>query len=456
MWPCAPRVTDASMPRTAAMEVSGWQTRRASLGPAKSLTLRPHEATMAMRLDASSALVGQGVNHCNTFGHAAAVTADFRQPSNVHSIVLQPLGEGEQIGITDRVRIAHDPRSFEHFALDQHEALTHVLRHFALHCINRSRVIDPTIAAHAMRVRDMDRGAKIAVECLYASESERILQWCEPRFGEVLCDKRENCGRLRQHSPFSHQGGYSSLRIDLQVLRLALLILTEIHRSDLIVGARLFQRDMGGERACVNRVKQFEHRCPSVEVSEVYPCWLAPSYGGAQPHGVPAKRAAARRKHVLYRHPRQRTWTTLCRGQCPHRPPRCPAGRLLYPVGRQGAKGRDACTPGVGGTQGGVAHFLQNGMDPSPSMDLRSARAHFDRAQHRPIRFTSSRLDSHGAVSPASKSNSTRAPLGSKQNNCHTPDSLWRRKSYLMPPPFSVFTVPGRSLALKAMWSSTP
>jgi hypothetical protein len=56
-----------------------------------------------------------------------------------------------------------------------------------------------------------------------------------------------------------------------------------------------------------------------------------------------------------------------------------------------------------------------------------------------------------GAASFGEKSSSTLAPLGSKQNNCQTPDSGCLRKSYLIPFDFSLAAMAGKSDAEKAM-----
>src|SRR5262249_49729739 len=57
----------------------------------------------------------------------------------------------------------------------------------------------------------------------------------------------------------------------------------------------------------------------------------------------------------------------------------------------------------------------------------------------------------YGAASLASKSSSTRAQLGSRQNSCHAPVDGSRRKSYSIPRSFSRAATVRRSRALNAM-----
>ena len=56
-------------------------------------------------------------------------------------------------------------------------------------------------------------------------------------------------------------------------------------------------------------------------------------------------------------------------------------------------------------------------------------------------------------VCAASKSSSTFAPFGSKQNNCHVPAPACWRRSYLIPRASKRAFTARRSVALKAMWS---
>ena len=65
----------------------------------------------------------------------------------VDPVALQPLRQGEEIGIADRVGLAHHPGPFEHLALDQVEALADRLRHLPLHLLDGRRIVDPAIAA---------------------------------------------------------------------------------------------------------------------------------------------------------------------------------------------------------------------------------------------------------------------------------------------------------------------
>src|SRR4029079_15410260 len=85
-------------------------------------------------------------------GHALMVIAHFRKPSNIDAITVQPLRQGEEIGIADRVGGAHHPRTHKHLAFDQGEALADRLRHLALHLLDGGGIVDPAMAAHPVGV----------------------------------------------------------------------------------------------------------------------------------------------------------------------------------------------------------------------------------------------------------------------------------------------------------------
>jgi hypothetical protein len=63
------------------------------------------------------------------------------------------------------------------------------------------------MSPHAMRMRDMEDRAQIAVECLQLREREWIVEPCQPRFWKALRDVRQQRGRLGQNAAWSDHGG---------------------------------------------------------------------------------------------------------------------------------------------------------------------------------------------------------------------------------------------------------
>src|SRR3546814_15787064 len=92
-------------------------------------TLPPHRDRLRCLC---SPFAGQRFPHGGTFGHAPPVFLDPDQARRVDAVGLEPLCEGEKVGITDRIGIAEPPRSPEHIPLDQVEACTDRLRSLAL------------------------------------------------------------------------------------------------------------------------------------------------------------------------------------------------------------------------------------------------------------------------------------------------------------------------------------
>src|SRR5262249_23173565 len=64
---------------------------------------------------------------------AAEVIRDLRRLVDVDAVAVEPLRQGEQVGIAHRIGVAGHPWPLEHLALDQREALADRLRHLALH-----------------------------------------------------------------------------------------------------------------------------------------------------------------------------------------------------------------------------------------------------------------------------------------------------------------------------------
>src|SRR4030088_3429068 len=87
--------------------------------------------------------------------HALHVIRQFWKLGDIDAIALQPLCQGEEIRIADRVGVAHHPRSGQHLAFDQGKALADRLGNHSLHFRDGCRIVRPAIAAHAMGVSDM-------------------------------------------------------------------------------------------------------------------------------------------------------------------------------------------------------------------------------------------------------------------------------------------------------------
>src|SRR4029077_9419596 len=96
--------------------------------------------------------------------------------AGVDAVTLYPGCDGEEVGITDRVMVAHDPWTLQQLMFDEREAVRHVRRYFALHRLDGRGVVRPPRAPHAMGVSNVHGRAKIAVELLNLCEGERIIE----------------------------------------------------------------------------------------------------------------------------------------------------------------------------------------------------------------------------------------------------------------------------------------
>src|ERR1700676_768228 len=52
------------------------------------------------------------------FGHSLAVIPDLRKSPGINTVPLQPLRDREQVGVADRVDVAHHPWPSQHFDFD--------------------------------------------------------------------------------------------------------------------------------------------------------------------------------------------------------------------------------------------------------------------------------------------------------------------------------------------------
>src|SRR5271169_4347029 len=92
----------------------------------------------------------------------------------VDTVTFYPGSDGEEVRIADRVLVTHDPRTLQELVFDQLKAFRDVRGHFALHSLDRCRVIRPPCASHAVGMGDMHRRTKITVELLNLRKSEWI------------------------------------------------------------------------------------------------------------------------------------------------------------------------------------------------------------------------------------------------------------------------------------------
>src|SRR5450759_576614 len=106
----------------------------------------------------------------------------------------------------------------------------------------------------------MNGGAQVAVEGLNASESEGVGRWREPCAGKTLRNKCEDGGRLGQNSVVGDQRRHSTLWIDCEVCRLALIVGAEVEAHDGILRTCFLQCNVRGQRACTASVEQLEHQ----------------------------------------------------------------------------------------------------------------------------------------------------------------------------------------------------
>src|ERR1700722_16086294 len=194
--------------------------------------------------------------------HSIAMVEHARGGAGIDAVALRPARNGEEIGVGDRVALAHGPRTSEHLSLDQIEAGADGLRRLLLHRLVRRRVVRPTVAASAMRVRHMHGRAEIAHEGLQLGERERIVERRELSLRMRLRDIGENGGRFRQHAAPSYEGRPPAFRIYLEIGRLRLLGGAEVDPSRFVSGVRLFERNMRSKSAAVGGVIEREHGGP--------------------------------------------------------------------------------------------------------------------------------------------------------------------------------------------------
>jgi len=92
-------------------------------------------------------------------GHAVTVRLDLRKASNVHAVAFQPPGDREQIGVADRIAIAHHPRPAHHYGLNQIERGGHGFGHLLFHGLERSGIVGASnpLAAPLHLALDGDR-----------------------------------------------------------------------------------------------------------------------------------------------------------------------------------------------------------------------------------------------------------------------------------------------------------
>ncbi len=194
------------------------------------------------------------------FGHPVAVVEHPGEGVRVDAVDLHPAGDGEEIGVGDRIGLAHRPGPAKHLSLDQIETGADGFRNLLLHRLVRRWIVCPAIAARAVSVRDMHRRAEIGVERLHFRERERIVDRREPRLRMALGDEGENGRRLGQHAAPGHERRHAALRIDLEIIGPGLLGGGEVDPPCLVVRAGLFKRDMRGERTGVGGIVEREHR----------------------------------------------------------------------------------------------------------------------------------------------------------------------------------------------------
>jgi hypothetical protein len=101
---------------------------------------------------------------------------------------------------------------------------------------------------------DMHGRAEIAVERLRLSERECVIDRCKARCRIALCNEGEDRGGLRQDASVGDQGRDAALRIEGEIMRLALFAVGEIDTDGFVVGASLLERDVRRERTGARRV----------------------------------------------------------------------------------------------------------------------------------------------------------------------------------------------------------
>src|SRR5579862_5904312 len=123
--------------------------------------------------------------------HPSAMVDDPGDFGGVDAVTFYPGCDGEKIGIADRIMVAHDPWAPQQLIFDEREAIRHVRRDLAFHCLNGCRVVRPPCAPHAMGVSNVHGRAKITIELLNLGEGKRIIERSEVRFWKTLRDKAQ-------------------------------------------------------------------------------------------------------------------------------------------------------------------------------------------------------------------------------------------------------------------------
>src|SRR6516162_8440924 len=116
------------------------------------------------------------LSNSGTRQHARAMFHDAGYSGDVDAVTFYPGSDREEVRIADRVLAAHYPRTLQELVLDQRKGIRDVRRHFALHGLDRCRVIRPSGAPHAVCMRDMHGRTKVTVELLNLREREGVIK----------------------------------------------------------------------------------------------------------------------------------------------------------------------------------------------------------------------------------------------------------------------------------------
>src|SRR5262249_29416602 len=141
-------------------------------------------------------LFGKRPEDCGPLRHPLTMRHDLRHGLELDPVTLDPKAQREEIGVADRVLLAHHPRSPDHVALDQRKAGADVLRTLPCHVGERGFLARPAMAAQLVGVRDVDGGAEIAVEGLHPRKREGV-ERRELGMRVALRDESEYRRRLR-------------------------------------------------------------------------------------------------------------------------------------------------------------------------------------------------------------------------------------------------------------------
>jgi hypothetical protein len=116
------------------------------------------------------------------------------------------------------------------------------------------------MAAHPVRMSNMQGRAQERIERLHLGESEGIIERRQARMRKALRDEDQHRRRLSENAAIGDHGRDATFRIDREIIGRALLILRETDACERVIRAGLLERDMRGERTGVGGVIQFEHR----------------------------------------------------------------------------------------------------------------------------------------------------------------------------------------------------